>query len=109
MEEIFENERKSLLGVFTKKNLLYTDKSGTWSTRDLVPKTKDQIELPPTWKWVTEWEVETDENIEEDDGWRVGLSVLFLFLFFGPYHTLQLSSSFRFLCSTPLILTRRGR
>jgi len=69
--EIFENERKVLFGEFSKRQLLYTDKGGAWSTRDLDPILKEQIVPSSNWKWAGEWRVETDPNIDDDDGWRV--------------------------------------
>ena len=69
--EIFENERKGLLGAFAKRHMIYTDKAGPWSTRDLEAITKEQIIPPQDWSWDGEWTIETDDSIEDDDGWRV--------------------------------------
>lgn len=73
VEEIFENQRRGLLRDFSPKLLLYTDKCGPWSTRDLLPITKDQIVLHRNWVWDSEWMIDKDLNSPDDDGWRYAI------------------------------------
>jgi hypothetical protein len=72
IEEIFENQRKGVFGSFSE-NLLYTDKCGPWSTRDLAPISKEQFALPENWKWTTDWIIDTDPSIIGDTGWRYAM------------------------------------
>ncbi|GBG70050.1 hypothetical protein CBR_g4878 [Chara braunii] len=74
-EEMFENQRYSLLGGWGSKwpgHLLPTD-PGRFSNRDnsRYSQTMLQIPLPRGWKWSSDWQIDKQAYVDKD-GWYYG-------------------------------------
>eukprot|EP01114_Cavostelium_apophysatum_P011844 TRINITY_DN2636_c0_g1_i2.p1 TRINITY_DN2636_c0_g1~~TRINITY_DN2636_c0_g1_i2.p1 ORF type:complete len:1423 (+),score=460.75 TRINITY_DN2636_c0_g1_i2:227-4495(+) len=74
-EEVFENRRRAVLGTdYTAANLLPSDHRGAWSTKEGMPKTKNDVKLPSNWEWTEEWIVDTTRPGVDENGWEYSLS-----------------------------------
>eukprot|EP00794_Sanderia_malayensis_P008822 gene8822-9767_t len=64
----YENERWSVLGGWSQKSLIFTDRPH-WSTEDGEPSPKDSFEVPLKWKWEADWYIDESSSCD-DRGWQ---------------------------------------
>ena len=72
----FQNERRSLVGRFSKENLMQQDYRGAWSNDDgtVRMKGKSHVKCPnASYHWVSDWEIETCHR-KGQEGWEYALN-----------------------------------
>ena len=73
VEIVYENERRTLLGYFSKDALLPTDHRGAWSTSDgQCGRPPGKIQAPnETWHWMCNWSIIKHGSTE---GWQYAIN-----------------------------------
>lgn len=77
--EIYENQRRLMLGPFSAANLLKTDRS-SWTDRDGHVVDKETLKLPDkSWRWSTGWIIDFQDPNVDEEGWE------YAFNWHGPW------------------------